>query len=96
MRGGAGALCQATHHAEPADGFVLDCLGTLRALTRGKVAATAGHVRLARINMLLFQQLDTPSGVGRVTWMPPYRSEHEVGVAQKSGGGGGGYPQPGY
>ncbi len=84
--GEAWALFQATYHAEPADGFILDCLGTLRALVRGKTAATAGHVRLARVNKLLHQQFDASGDVDRVVWMPSHRAEHEVGVALKSGG----------
>ncbi len=82
----AWALYQASLHAEPPDTFVTDCLGTVRALMKGKQAATAAHVRLARVNRLLYTHFDTPEDARRVVWMPAHRAAHEVGIALKSDG----------
>ncbi len=84
--GEAWALYQASFYAVPYDTFVTDCIGTLRALLKGRLAATAAHSRLARVNRLLFTHFDAPEDARRVVWMPSHRAAREVGVAIKSDG----------
>ncbi len=85
VAGGEGwALFQASQYAEPPDTFVVDCLGTIQALARGRMRSLAAHSRLARVNAMLFTHFDDPEDVKRVTWMPSHRPEHEVGVTEKT------------